>query len=143
MARKVQVEQTLPICSRQSSTWIILKTIPCLVLDFLGDFWYIFTITHIQYAQSPPPTPPIVSITTSSTKVNPIAEAASPILHPCGQISGYESQRIYDNGRQGTYIHFSVLLSNLDASQTQLTISCNMHLTGLQNKIISRKKTYS
>ena len=78
---------------------------------------------------------------TPSTEVNPIAEAASPIRHPCscGQISGYESQRIYENGRQGTYIHLSVLLFTLDASQTQLTISYNMHRTGFQKKQEKRK----
>ena len=33
-------DQTLPIGSRESFTWIILKTILCLVLDFQGDVWW-------------------------------------------------------------------------------------------------------
>ena len=33
-------DQTLPIGSRESFTWIILKTILCLVLDFQGIYIY-------------------------------------------------------------------------------------------------------
>ena len=36
--------QTLPIGSRESFTWIILKTILCLVLDFQGIYRYIYII---------------------------------------------------------------------------------------------------
>ena len=35
-------DQTLPIGSRESFTWIILKTILCLVLDFQGECFNIF-----------------------------------------------------------------------------------------------------
>ena len=34
--QKVQADQTLPIGSGELFTWIILKNIPCLVLDFQG-----------------------------------------------------------------------------------------------------------
>ena len=41
-------DQTLPSGSRESFTWIILKTILCLVLDFQGlpSFWVLFGVNN-------------------------------------------------------------------------------------------------
>ena len=39
-------DQTLPLGSRESFTWIILKTILCLVLHFQGLFIFIYIYIH-------------------------------------------------------------------------------------------------
>ena len=42
-------DQTLPIGSRESFTWIIPKTILCLVLDFQGIHIYRHVTAYIEY----------------------------------------------------------------------------------------------
>ena len=62
-------DQTLPIGSRESFTWIILKTILCLVLDFQG-FWFLKKKKRgltTQWPLTSPPDPAPLSTTPAAT----------------------------------------------------------------------------